>query len=124
MFGYFTALAILIGCLGLFGLTSFTTEQRTKEIGIRKVLGASVPGVIFLLVKDFTKWVFLAIVIAWPIGFFVMRDWLQSFAYRTGLGVWIFISAALLALGISAVTVSYQSIRAAVANPANSLKYE
>jgi putative ABC transport system permease protein len=124
LFGYFTALAILIGCLGLFGLTSFTTEQRTKEIGIRKVLGASVPGIIFLLIRDFTKWVLLASGLAWLVGFFVMRDWLQNFAYRTGLGVWIFLSAALLALFISVVTVSYQSIRAALANPANSLKYE
>ncbi len=124
LFGYFTALAILIGCLGLFGLTSFTTEQRTKEIGIRKILGASVSGVIFLLVRDFIKWVFLAVVVAWPIGYFVMRDWLQNFAYRASLGVWIFLSAALLALAISIVTVSYQSIKAALANPANSLKYE
>jgi putative ABC transport system permease protein len=124
LFGYFTALAILIGCLGLFGLTSFTTEQRTKEIGIRKILGASVSGVIFLLVRDFIKWVFLAVVVAWPIGYFVMRDWLQNFAYRASLGVWIFLSAALLALAISVLTVSYQSIKAALANPAISLKYE
>jgi putative ABC transport system permease protein len=124
LFGYFTSLAILIGCLGLFGLTSFTTEQRTKEIGIRKILGASVSGVIFLLVRDFIKWVFLAVVVAWPIGYFVMRDWLQNFAYRASLGVWIFLSAALLALSISVLTVSYQSIKAALANPANSLKYE
>lgn len=108
----------------MFGLTSFTTEQRTKEIGIRKILGASVPGVIFLLVRDFTKWVFLAVVVAWPIGYFVMRDWLQDFAYRASLDIWIFLSAALLALVISILTVSYQSVKAALANPANSLKYE
>ena len=124
LFGYFTALAILIGCLGLFGLTSFTAEQRTKEIGIRKVLGASVPSVIMLLVREFTKWVLLAVLIAWPIGYFVMKTWLQNFHYRISLGFDTFLLAALLALIISIITVSYQSIRAALANPADSLKYE
>ena len=124
LFSYFTTLAILIGCLGLFGLTSFTTEQRTKEIGIRKVLGASVQGIIYLLVRDFTKWVFLAVVVAWPIGYLVMNSWLKNFAYRANLGVWIFLSSALLAFMISIVTVSYQSIKAALANPANSIRTE
>lgn len=124
LFGYFTALAIVIGCLGLFGLTSFTAEQRTKEIGIRKVLGASVPSVIMLLVREFTKWVLLAVLIAWPIGYFVMKTWLQNFHYRISLGFDTFLLAALLALIISIITVSYQSIRAALANPADSLKYE
>jgi putative ABC transport system permease protein len=124
LFGYFTALAILIGCLGLFGLTSFTAEQRTKEIGIRKVLGASVPSVIMLLVREFTKWVLLAVLIAWPIGYFVMKTWLQNFHYRISLSFDTFLLAALLALIISIITVSYQSIRAALANPADSLKYE
>lgn len=124
LFSYFTTLAILIGCLGLFGLTSFTTEQRTKEIGIRKVLGASVQGIIYMLVRDFTKWVFLAVVVAWPIGYLVMNSWLKNFAYRANLGVWIFLSSALLAFMISIVTVSYQSIRAALANPANSIRTE
>ncbi|KKN14511.1 hypothetical protein LCGC14_0995410, partial [marine sediment metagenome] len=94
LFGYFTALAILIGCLGLFGLTSFTAEQRTKEIGIRKVLGASVPSVIMLLVREFTKWVLLAVLIAWPIGYFVMKTWLQNFHYRISLGFDTFLLAA------------------------------
>lgn len=124
LFGYFTALAILIGCLGLFGLTSFTAEQRTKEIGIRKVLGASVPSVIMLLVREFTKWVLLAVFIAWPIAYFVMKTWLQNFHYRISLDFDTFLLAALLALIISIITVSYQSIRAALANPADSLKYE
>jgi len=124
LFSYFTTLAILIGCLGLFGLTSFTTEQRTKEIGIRKVLGASVQGIIYLLVRDFTKWVFLAVIVAWPIGYYVMNSWLKNFAYRANLGVWIFLSSALLAFVISIVTVSYQSIKAALANPANSIRTE
>ncbi len=124
LFSYFTTLAILIGCLGLFGLTAFTTEQRTKEIGIRKVLGASVQGIIYMLVRDFTKWVFLAVVVAWPIGYLVMNSWLKNFAYRANLGVWIFLSSALLAFMISIVTVSYQSIKAALANPAISIKHE
>jgi len=124
LFGYFTALAILIGCLGLFGLASFTAEQRTKEIGIRKTLGASVPGIILLMVREFTKWVLLAVVIAWPVGYLVMRSWLQNFFYRTGLGFNLFLLAALLALVISVLTVSYQAIKAAVANPIESLRYE
>jgi putative ABC transport system permease protein len=124
LFGYFTALAIVIGCLGLFGLTSFTAEQRTKEIGIRKVLGASVSSVIRVFVFEFTKWVLLAVVIAWPIGYFIMKTWLQNFHYRTSLGFETFILAAVLALVISIITVSYQSIRAALANPADSLRYE
>ncbi len=124
LFSYFTTLAIIIGCLGLFGLTSFTTEQRTKEIGIRKVLGASINGIIYMLVRDFTKWVFLAVVVAWPIGYLVMNKWLNNFAYRANLGLWIFLSSALLALVISIATVSFQSIKAALANPANSIRTE
>ncbi len=124
LFSYFTTLAILIGCLGLFGLTSFTTEQRTKEIGIRKVLGASINGIIYMLVRDFTKWVFIAVIVAWPIGYLVMNKWLNNFAYRANLGVWIFLTSALLALVISIVTVSYQSIKAALANPAKSIRTE
>lgn len=124
LFGYFTALAIVIGCLGLFGLTSFTAEQRTKEIGIRKVLGASVSGIIMLLVREFTKWVLVAVLIAWPIGYYVMRTWLQNFHYRVGLRLSTFILAALIALVISTITVSYQAIRAALTNPADALKYE
>jgi len=124
LFGYFTVLAILIGCLGLFGLTSFTTEQRTKEIGIRKVLGASVYGIILLLVRQFTKWVLLAIVIAWPLGYYIMHTWLQNFAYRIGLEISSFIIAALLAFIIAILTVSYQAIKAALSNPVDALKYE
>jgi putative ABC transport system permease protein len=124
LFGYFTALAILIGCLGLFGLASFTAEQRTKEIGIRKALGASVSGIILLMVREFTKWVLLAVVIAWPVGYIVMRSWLQNFYYRTGLGLSLFLLAALLALVISVLTVSYQAVKAAVADPIESLRYE
>jgi len=124
LFSYFTVLAIIIGCLGLFGLTSFTAEQRTKEIGIRKVLGASVPNIIFMLVREFTKWVFIAAIIAWPAGYYLMNSWLQNFSYRVGLGAPTFVFATLLALAIAVITVSYQAIRAALSDPATSLKYE
>jgi putative ABC transport system permease protein len=124
LFGYFTALAIVIGCLGLFGLTSFAAEQRTKEIGIRKVLGASVQGVVWMLVREFTKWVLLAVLIAWPVGYLVMNSWLQNFFYRINVGFDTLILAALLALIIAIITVSYQAVKAALANPVDSLKYE
>jgi putative ABC transport system permease protein len=124
LFGYFTALAILIGCLGLFGLSAYSAEQRTKEIGIRKVLGATTSNVTMLLVREFTKWVLLAVLIAWPVGYFIMNTWLQNFAYRIGLGVDTFILSALLALVVAIITVSYQAVKAAVANPLDSLKYE
>jgi putative ABC transport system permease protein len=124
LFSTFTALAVLIGSLGLFGLTSFVAEQRTKEIGIRKVLGASVPGIVFLLLKDFIKWVLVAVAIAWPGGYLLMHGWLQNFAYRIGLTVETFVSAAVLALIIAVLTVTYQTIKASLANPVNSLHYE
>jgi putative ABC transport system permease protein len=124
LFGYFTALAILIGCLGLFGLSAYSAEQRTKEIGIRKVLGATTSNVTVLLVREFTKWVLLAVLVAWPAGYYIMNTWLQNFAYRIGLGVDIFMIAAVLALVIAIITVVYQALKAAIANPAESLKYE
>jgi putative ABC transport system permease protein len=114
----------VIGCLGLFGLTSFAAEQRTKEIGIRKVLGASVQGVVWMLVREFTKWVLLAVLIAWPVGYLVMNSWLQNFFYRINVGFDTLILAAVLALIIAIITVSYQAVKAALANPADSLKYE
>ena len=124
MFGYFSMLAIFIACLGLFGLTSFTAERKTKEIGIRKVLGASVPGITLVLSKEFTKWVLLANLIAWPVAFYAMNRWLQGFAYRDELNVWTFVLSAILSLLIALLTVSYQSVRAALANPVDALKYE
>jgi putative ABC transport system permease protein len=124
LFGIFTALAIIIGCLGLFGLSAYSAEQRTKEIGIRKVLGATTSNVTMLLVREFTKWVLLAVVIAWPVGYYIMHTWLQNFAYRIGLGAGIFLLSALLALVIAMITVAYQAVKAAVANPIESLKYE
>jgi len=120
----FAIIAILIACLGLFGLATFTTEQRTKEIGIRKTLGLSVPGIVGLLVEKLTKWVLIANLIAWPVAWFVMHKWLQNFVYRTNLQVWIFLLAGVITLIIAFLTVSYQSIKAAVSNPVKSLRYE
>jgi putative ABC transport system permease protein len=120
----FTLFAIVISCLGLFGLASFLTEQRTSEIGIRKVLGASESGIVFLLSKQFTKWVLIANLFAWPAAYFVMSEWLKSFAYRINIGIWVFVLSGLLAAGIALVTVSFQAIRAARANPIDSLRYE
>ena len=120
----FTLFAIVISCLGLFGLASFLTERRTSEIGIRKVLGASESGIVFLLSKQFTKWVLIANLFAWPAAYFVMNEWLKSFAYRINIGVWTFVLSGLLAVGIALGTVSYQALKAARANPIDSLRYE
>jgi putative ABC transport system permease protein len=120
----FTLLAILISCLGLFGMASFMTQQRTKEIGVRKVLGASVSRVVFLLTREFVKWVLIANVIAWPVAFYAMRVWLNEYPYRVKIGIEIFLLSGLIALFISLFTVIYQASKAAVANPADSLKYE
>jgi len=124
VFKYFTLLGMFIACLGLFGMASFTAEQRTKEIGIRKILGASVSSVVSLLSKEFTKLVLISNIIAWPIAYFVMNRWLQSFAYRTKIGISEFLLSAVLALVIAFVTVSYQSIKAALTNPADALHFE
>jgi putative ABC transport system permease protein len=121
---YFSMLAILVSCLGLFGLASFLAEQRTKEIGIRKVLGSSVHGIVVLLSKEFVKWVAIANLIAWPIAWLMSKAWLQNFAYRTSIHIWIFLFAGVLALGIAVLTVSFQSIKAATANPVDCLRYE
>jgi ABC-type antimicrobial peptide transport system permease subunit len=120
----FTILAILISCLGLFGLASFVAEQRTKEIGVRKVLGASVNNLWFLLSKDFVKLVVISLFIASPIAYYVMSQWIQKFAYRTDISWWIFIAAGLGALVITLITVSFQSIKAALSNPTKSLRTE
>ena len=120
----FTIIAILISCLGLFGLATFSAEQRIKEIGVRKVLGASVTGIVTLLSKDFLKLVGIAIVIASPVAWFLMNKWLQSFAYRTPISWWVFVITAFIALFIALVTISFQAIKAAVANPVKSLRTE
>jgi len=117
-------IAIFISCMGLFGLVSFTAEQRTREIGIRKVLGASVSGIVLLLSKDFLKLVLIAIVIASPIAWYSMHRWLQNFAYRIAISWWIFAIAAILSLLIAALTVSYRAVKAAIANPVKSLRSE
>ena len=120
----FAGLAIFIACLGLFGLATFTTEQRTKEIGVRKVLGASVASIVTLLSKDFLKLVLVAIVIASPLAYYVMQRWLADFAYRIDLEWWMFAGAGLLAVSIALLTVSFQSIKAALMNPVKSLRSE
>jgi putative ABC transport system permease protein len=119
-----SGLSIFIACLGIFGITSYTVERRIKEIGIRKILGASVPGIIMQLSRGFTKWVVLANITAWPIAYYSMNKWLQNFAYRANLSVWIFILSGLTALTIALLTVTYKTIKAATANPVDSLRYE
>lgn len=123
-FGIFTALSVWIGCIGLFGLVTATVEQRTKEIGIRKVLGATVTGIVGLLSKDFVKLVLMAIVIASPIAWWAMSEWLKDFAYRIDIQWWMFAAAGLVAVVVALLTVSWQAIRAAVANPVDSLRDE
>jgi putative ABC transport system permease protein len=110
--------------MGLFGLVAFTTQRRTKEIGIRKVLGASVTQIVQLLSKDFLRLVILGIVIASPIAYWAMNKWLQDFAYRVDISWWIFALAGIVAIVIALLTVSYQSIKAALANPVKSLRTE
>lgn len=122
--GYFAFLAIFISCLGLFGLAAFTAEQRTKEIGVRKVLGASVAGIVGLLSKDFLKLVVMAIVLASPIAWYIMKHWLQGFAYQINIEWWMFALAGLIAVLIAVFTISFQSVRAAMVNPVRSLKSE
>jgi putative ABC transport system permease protein len=117
-------IAILIACIGLFGLSSMLLDKRTKEIGIRKVNGAKVSEVLALLNRDFVKWVAIAFVIAAPVAYFAMNKWLENFAYKTSLSWWIFALAGLLALGIALLTVSWQSWKAATRNPVEALRYE
>lgn len=121
---YFAIIAIMIACLGLFGLATFTAEQRTKEIGIRKVLGASVFGITSLLSKDFIKLILLSILIASPIAWMAMNKWLENFAYKTAVSWWMFAATGLLAIVIALATISFQAIKAAVANPVKSLRNE
>src|SRR5690606_27891695 len=120
----FAAFTILVACLGLFGLAAYTAEQRTKEIGVRKVLGASVSGIMVLLSKDFLKLVILSIIIAAPVAWWVMTKWLQDFAYKINISWWVILVAGLTAILIALLTVSYQAIKAAIANPVDSLRTE
>jgi putative ABC transport system permease protein len=124
IFSYFAGFGIFIAILGLFGLASFMAELRTKEIGIRKVLGASVGVIIVLLSKEFTKWVAVSNVIAWPAAYFIMNKWIENFAYRTTIDVLVFIVSSCLALFVALATVSFHSVRMATANSVDSLRYE
>ena len=120
----FAGLAIFVACLGLFGLAAFMAEQRTKEIGVRKILGASVAGITRLLSQDFIKLVLLALVIAFPLAYWITEKWLQEFAYRIKIDWQIFVFAGIIAVFIAFVTVSFQAIKAAISNPINSLRNE
>jgi len=120
----FTLLSIFVACLGLFGLASYTAEQKTKEIGIRKVLGASVSGVVLLLSKQFGKLILIANLIAWPLAYYVLHRWLQNFFYRISIGLEIFALSAVLVLVIAFISIGYQSIKAALSNPADALRNE
>jgi len=124
LFSIFTAMAIYIACLGLFGLASFTVVQRTKEIGVRKILGASMGGIFLILSKEYVKWIVLANVFAWPLAYYFMRRWLEGFAYHTSLNIMAFFASGILALFIALLTVSFQTFKAATANPVDSLRYE
>ena len=121
---YFAIVAIIIACLGLYGLASFAAEQRTKEIGIRKVLGASEFSLALLISQEFLILVSLSNLIAWPLSFYFMKDWLDTFAYRIDLSVYFFLIAGVAALIITLLTVSYQALKASYSNPVKSLRYE
>jgi putative ABC transport system permease protein len=124
LFSSFTFLAIAISCFGLFGLVTALAESKTKEIGIRKVLGSSVPGIVSLLTKEFVSLVLIALVIAAPLAFLITDNWLQGFAYRVQVSWQVFVLAGSVTLSIAIVTVSFQSVKAALANPVNSLRNE
>ena len=124
LFGFFSLIAIVIACIGLVALVGFMIKQRTKEIGIRKVLGASVQDVLVLLTKEFIKLILLANLIAYPLGWLLMNNWLKDFAYRININWWIFFAAGLLAVIIALTTISFQAVKAAIANPVKSLRME
>ena len=124
IFYAFAGLSLFIACLGLFGLSIFVVERKIKEIGIRKVLGANVPGIVGLLSKDFAMLVLIAVLIATPLSWYFMNNWLNDFAYRISIEWWMFLAAGILALLIALLTVSFQAIKAAIANPVKSLRTE
>jgi ABC-type antimicrobial peptide transport system permease subunit len=124
LFDIFSILSIVISCLGLFGLATFAAQQRIKEIGVRKVLGASEAVIVSLLSKDFIKLVLISCIVAFPVAWWASDKWLQSFAYRINISWWLFAIAGVLALLIALITVSFQAIRAAVANPVKALRSE
>jgi putative ABC transport system permease protein len=124
IFGIFSLLAISIACIGLFALVAFMIRQRTREIGVRKVLGAGIGDILLLLTKDFIRLIVIANLIAWPLGWLLMSDWLKDFAYRIHINLLVFILSGCMALLIAIITISFQAIRAALANPVNSLRAE
>jgi putative ABC transport system permease protein len=117
-------LTIIIACVGLFGLSSYTAEQRTKEIGIRKAMGASVRQIVGMLINEFVRCIVIANIFAWPIAYFANNDWLEDYAFRISQSPWSFVFAAVLTLIIGLLTVIYQAVKAAVANPVETLRYE
>jgi putative ABC transport system permease protein len=121
---YFTILAVFVACLGLYGMASFMAEQRFKEIGIRKTLGASVASIVILMNKEVTKLIIIANFIAIPVAYYVLNHWLESFAYRTGISVFTFVLSAVIVLGIGYATIAYQSIKAALINPVDAIRAE
>jgi putative ABC transport system permease protein len=124
LFNIFAGLAIFISCMGLYGLSAFMAEQRTKEIGVRKVLGASVVSVVYMLSTSFTRLILVAVLIAVPIAWYAMNQWLQGFAYHVQVSWIVFVIASLAALAVAWITISYESVKAAVANPVTSLRSE
>jgi putative ABC transport system permease protein len=124
LFLTFSILSIFVACLGLLGLAAFTAQERTKEIGVRKVLGASVGNILLLLSKEFVKWVLVANILAWPIAYYAMNRWMQNFAYRSAIGVWPFVLSAILAMFVALFTVGFQALKAALTDPVTSLRYE
>jgi putative ABC transport system permease protein len=124
LFTWFAGVAIFLSCLGLFGLATFTIHQRTKEIGIRKVLGASVTGIVQLITKDFLKLVFIAILLATPLSWYATDQWLQGYEYRTIIPFWVFLAAGGVAVLVAVGTIGLQSVKAALANPVRTLKTE
>lgn len=124
VFGIFTCLSILVACLGLLGLSIYTAERRIKEIGIRKVLGATVSGIVTMLSKEFLKLVVIGAVIAFPLAWWAMNKWLQDFAFRIDMEWWVFTGAGITALVIALITVSFQAIKSAISNPVKSLRAE
>ena len=124
MFTLFAFLAILIACFGLLGLSSYNILQRTKEIGIRKVLGASTQNVVYILSKDFMMLVIVAFILAVPVSWWIMHSWLQDYAYRININWWVFIVAGIISVSIALITISVQAIRAAMSNPVKSLRTE
>ena len=124
LFTLFAAISILIACLGIFALADFAAEERTKEIGIRKVLGASMQNIIKLLSGDFIKLVIIGNLLAWPLVWFAMNNWLETFAYRIDIDIWVFLFASGVTFFIALATVSYQAIKSALKNPVTALRYE